>query len=46
MLMSFMKAFSTDELGKDLNNLDLYSDILPTPSQFLVELLHEGEFFH
>jgi hypothetical protein len=25
-----MKAFSTDELGKDLTNLDLYSDILPT----------------
>jgi hypothetical protein len=25
-----MKAFLTDELGKDLNNLDLYSDILTT----------------
>jgi hypothetical protein len=32
-----MKAFSTDELGKDLKTLDLYSDILPTQQSLGLE---------
>jgi hypothetical protein len=40
-----MKAFSTDELGKDLNNLDLYSDILPTQQSLGLSWdLHSDKF--
>ena len=47
MLMSFMKAFSTDELGKDLNNLDLYSDNLPTQQSLGLSWdLHSDKFIY
>jgi hypothetical protein len=40
-----MKAFSTDELGKDFKNFDLYSDILPTQQSLGLSLdLHSDKF--
>jgi hypothetical protein len=40
-----VKAFSTDELGKDLKYLDLYSDILPTQQSLGLSLdLHSDKF--
>ena len=43
--LEVMKAFSSDDLGKDLKDLDLYSDNLPTQRSLSLSWdLHTNNF--